>query len=89
MAINLQTVKNFPSLIEYLRTELGWPIDEEQPADDLTFDYRAEELGLDQDSAVKVRSAKQLRRLPRDNPGAFSGSTLSQKNCLLQSCGGY
>ena len=55
MPTNIQTIKNFPALIKYLRTDLGWPVDEEQ-ADSLTFDYDPEELGLDKDSAVKVRA---------------------------------
>lgn len=67
MATNIQTIKNFPALIKYLRTDLGWPVDEEQ-ADNLTFDYDPEELGLDKDSAVKVRAAKQLRPLVSGQP---------------------
>ncbi len=67
MPTNIQTIKNFPQLIKYLRTDLGWPVDEED-ADNLTFDYDAEELGLDKDSAVKVRAAKQLRPLVAGQP---------------------
>ncbi len=67
MPTNIQTIKNFPALIKYLRTDLGWPVDEEQ-ADSLTFDYDPEELGLDKDSAVKVRAAKQLRPLVSGQP---------------------
>jgi len=67
MATNIQTIKNFTQLIKYLRTDLGWPVDEEQ-ADSLTFDYDPDELGLDKDSAVKVRAAKQLRPLVSGQP---------------------
>ena len=67
MPTNIQTIKNFPALIKYLRTDLGWPVDEED-ADSLTFDYDPEELGLDADSAVKVRAAKQLRPLVSGQP---------------------
>jgi hypothetical protein len=67
MPTNIQTIKNFHQLIKYLRTDLGWPVDEEQ-ADDLVFEYDADELGLDKDSAVKVRSAKQLRPLVSGQP---------------------
>ncbi|MEP0806643.1 MAG: N-6 DNA methylase [Chloroflexota bacterium] len=67
MTADLRRIKTFPQLIKYLRTELGWPVDEEQ-ADDLTFDYSPEELGLDAKSAVKVRSAKQLRPLVSGQP---------------------
>ena len=67
MATNIQTIKSFPALIKYLRTDLGWPVDEED-ADSLTFDYDAEDLGLDEKSAVNVRSAKQLRPLVAGQP---------------------
>jgi type I restriction-modification system DNA methylase subunit len=67
MPTNIQTIKNFPQLIKYLRTDLGWPVDEEA-ADNLTFDYDPEELGLDEKSAVKVRAAKQLRPLVAGQP---------------------
>lgn len=67
MPTNIQTIKNFPALIKYLRTDLGWPVDEED-AESLTFDYEPEELGLDKDSAVKVRAAKQLRPLVSGQP---------------------
>jgi len=67
MPTNIQTIKNFPALIKYLRTDLGWPVDEED-AESLTFDYEPDELGLDKDSAVKVRAAKQLRPLVSGQP---------------------
>lgn len=67
MPTDIQTIKNFPQLIKYLRTDLGWPVDEED-AESLTFDYEPDELGLDKDSAVKVRAAKQLRPLVSGQP---------------------
>lgn len=33
---DFQSIRNFKSLVKYLRKHLDWPIDEEQ-ADDLTF----------------------------------------------------
>ena len=67
MPTNIQTIKNFPALIKYLRTDLGWPVDEED-AEKLTFEYDPEDLGLDEKTAVKVRSAKQLRPLVPGQP---------------------
>lgn len=64
---DIRAIKDFPSLIRYLRTDLGWPVDEEQ-ADDLTFDYRPAELGLDEAAAVKIREIKQLRPLAGKQP---------------------
>ena len=34
---DLKSIRNFKSLVKYLRVHLGWPIDEDD-ADDLTFD---------------------------------------------------
>ena len=64
---DIRAIKDFPSLIRYLRTELGWPVDEEM-ADDLAFDYTAAELGLDEHSKVKIREIKQLRPLAGNQP---------------------
>ena len=66
---DIQAIKDFPSLVKYLRTGLGWPVDEEL-ADDLTFDYRPSELGLEDSLAVKVRAIKQWTSLAGVNSGA-------------------
>jgi hypothetical protein len=66
-ADRLRAIKTFPSLVKYLRDELEWPI-ESDDFDNLTFDYEAEELGLDAKSAVKVKEIKQLRPLTSGQP---------------------
>jgi hypothetical protein len=67
----LTSIKSFPSLVEYLRDELDWPV-ETDDVEDLTFEYEPEELGLDARSAVKVREIKQLRPLAAGQPwGVF------------------
>jgi len=58
----LRAVKDFPSLVRYLNDEFGWEF-ESDDADDLTFEYEPEELGLDAATAAKVREIKQLRPL--------------------------
>jgi predicted helicase len=63
----LRTIKTFKQLVEYLRDELDWPIDTDK-FDDLTFDYAADELGLDSKTAVKVKEIKQLRPLTSKQP---------------------
>jgi predicted helicase len=63
----LRSIKTFPSLVKYLRDELEWPIESES-FEDLTFDYVAEELGLDPKTAVKVKEIKQLRPLVTNQP---------------------
>jgi hypothetical protein len=67
----LRKITTFPKLVEYLRDELQWPIEVES-FDDLTFEYEAEELGLDPKIAVKIHSIKQLRPLTAGQPwGVF------------------
>ncbi len=63
----LRSIKTFPSLVKYLRDELDWPI-ESDDFDELTFDYEAEELGLDSKTAVKIKEIKQLRPLASNQP---------------------
>lgn len=63
----IKSIRNFKSLVKYLRTKLDWPIDEED-ADDLTFDYSPDELGLAEEVAVKIREIKQVRPLVEGQP---------------------
>ncbi|MGH9429050.1 MAG: hypothetical protein ACRD2L_22430, partial [Terriglobia bacterium] len=63
----LRSIKTFPSRVKYLRDELDWPIESDH-FDDLTFDYEAEELGLDRKTAVQVKEIKQLRPLVTNQP---------------------
>jgi predicted helicase len=53
--------------VKYLRDELDWPIETEN-FEDLTFDYAPEELGLDAETAVKIKEIKQLRPLTSKQP---------------------
>jgi len=62
----IKSIHDFPSLIKYLRKELGWPVDEEQ-IKDIYFEYTPQELGLDERAAVKIREIKQLRPMPDVN----------------------
>lgn len=63
----LRQIGTFPQLVEYLRDELGWPIESED-FEALTYEYEAEELGLDEQTAVKVRKIHQLRPLTSSQP---------------------
>ena len=63
----LHSIKTFKQLVNYLRDELDWPIETEN-FDDLTFDYAPEELGLDAETAVKIKEIKQLRPLTSKQP---------------------
>ncbi len=63
----LRSIKSFPSLVKYLRDDLGWPVDSDD-FDELTYDYEPAELGLDAKAAVKIKEIKQLRPLTTDQP---------------------
>ena len=63
----LQSVNDFDSLLTYLRDELDWPV-EDYGFDDLTFQYTAQELGLDDQSAAKVTAIRRLRPLDDEQP---------------------
>lgn len=63
----LAAIRTFPSLIKYLRDEMGWPIGTDS-FEDLTFDYSAEELGIDASNAAKIEEIKRLRPLASGQP---------------------
>lgn len=63
----LRAIKTLPQLATYLREELDWPI-ESDDSEDITFDYDPADLGLDKDSAVRIREIKQLRPLTSSQP---------------------
>src|SRR6476646_8490798 len=63
----LRSIKSFPSLVKYLRDELDWPIESED-VEDLTFEYDAEELGFDPNTAAKIKEIKQLRPFVTGQP---------------------
>lgn len=64
---HLRSIHNFDELIQYLEDKLGWPL-QEYGFDDLTFQYDAEELGLKEEDAAKVKAIHQLRPLQHGQP---------------------
>jgi SOS-response transcriptional repressor LexA len=66
----LAGIKTFPSLIKYLRDEMGWPIEQDsfEEDDDLFYDYTAEELGIDAKNSAKIVEIKRLRPLSTKQP---------------------
>jgi predicted helicase len=60
---DIRDIRDFESLVEYLRDELDWPFDEDLEIEDLAFDYEPEELGLDKGYEVRVKEGgiKQIR----------------------------
>lgn len=63
----LRHIRSLRELIPFLRDELDWPIDSEDP-EDITFDYDPKDLGIDEAAAVRIKEIKQLRPLAGGQP---------------------
>ena len=67
----LPSIRRFDQLIAFLRDEMDWPI-VSGDFGELTFEYSAEELGIDTASAAKIQEIKRLRPLAVNQPwGVF------------------
>ena len=67
----LAAIKRFDQLIAFLRDEMDWPIVSDD-FEELTFEYSAEELGIDAGNAAKIQEIKRLRPLAANQPwGVF------------------
>jgi predicted helicase len=62
-----KSIHDFPELVEYLGDELDWPI-ETDDFEEMTFEYSAAELGLDEKTAPKFLEIRRLRPLDNDQP---------------------
>ncbi len=63
----LRSIRTFPSLVRYLRDEMGWPI-ESDDFEEIVFDYTPDELGIDLANAAKIVEIKRLRPLAPNQP---------------------
>ena len=63
----LKGIKTFAQLLDYLRDELDWPIEQGHDEDDLTFDW-SDDLGLKDSERVGIKEIKQLRPLETGQP---------------------
>lgn len=67
----LVEIGQFEQLIAFLRDQMDWPIASED-FEELTFEYSAEELGIDGASAAKIQEIRRLRPLAPNQPwGVF------------------
>ena len=64
---DLKNINSFESLIDYLKEKLYWPIEAEE-AEDITFDYNPEDLGIEEQYVPKIKSIKQIRPLTDTQP---------------------
>jgi hypothetical protein len=69
MPTDLRSITDFDDLLAYLGDELDWPV-EDYGLDELTFEYDADELGLKDEEAEKLKdgSIRQLRPMPGGQP---------------------
>lgn len=67
IAQRLANIRRFDQLISFLRDPLEWPI-ESDDFTEITFDYTAEELGIDTKNAAKIEKIMQLRPLVANQP---------------------
>ena len=65
----IHAIKSLPSLLEYLRNELEWPIEDCEP-DELTFDWSADALRVAEHhaSALSGGMVRQLRSMTATQP---------------------
>lgn len=63
----IKFIADFPTLVEYLKEDLGWQLEAED-VEDLYFEYEPEELGLDEAHRIKIRAIKLLRPLASNQP---------------------
>lgn len=66
-AKKFRSINDFPALVEYLGDELDWPIETDN-FEEMTFEYSAAELGLDENIAPKFIDIRRLRPLDKDQP---------------------
>ena len=67
----LVAIRRFDQLIAFLRDDMDWPIVSDD-FEELTFEYSAEELGIDAVNAAKIQEIKRLRPLAANQPwGVF------------------
>ena len=63
----LAAIRRFDQLIAFLRDEMDWPVVSDD-FEELTFEYSAEELGIDSVNAAKIQEIKRLRPLAANQP---------------------
>ena len=78
----LKEIQSFPALVKYLRDDLGWPVNQDSfdDLDEITFDWEADELGIDPDQAAKIDYIKQLRPLENGQPQGVFFVKFNNKN---------
>ena len=70
----IKNVVDAESMLHYCAMNLGWRLDTSflEDIDDVTYDFNAHDLGLNEDSFAKIKELRQLRPLVDNQPfGVF------------------
>jgi hypothetical protein len=63
----LRSINSIEALLEFVRRELSWPI-EDEAIENVTYEFQPEELGLKPEHFPKINSIRQLRPPSTDQP---------------------
>jgi hypothetical protein len=63
----LRSINSIEALLEFVRRELSWPI-ENEAIENVTYEFQPEELGLKEEHFPKINSIRQLRPPSTDQP---------------------
>ncbi len=65
---NIHNIRDFDTLLDFLREKLGWHIPEDVELEDIAFPWTAEDLGLDELTEERIPECKQLPSFPPSQP---------------------
>ena len=65
---DIHNIRDFDTLLDFLREELGWPIPEDVELEDVAFPWSAEDLDLDELTEELVVNCQQLPPFPTSQP---------------------
>ena len=65
---DINRITDFESLLDFLHNKLDWPVDSSKTIEDVTFDYTADELRVQEAAAARLSSGivRQLRDFRTD-----------------------
>ena len=61
---DIQNIRDFETLLDFLRNKLGWRIPEDVELEDVAFPWSAEDLDLDEPTEERIVDCKQLSPFP-------------------------
>ena len=65
---DIHNIRDFDTLLDFLREKLGWPIPEDVELEDIAYPWSPEDLDLDELSEERVPECQQLPSFPPSQP---------------------